>query len=396
MITILYYLSFSLHRQKAHLQRHQNSCRINSPENASENNTDKVHEGKNQKCELCIGKSFFNKDSLKRHVNTFHANTDSKDSKINKKCLWCVKTFTNSYSLKRHISTFHQRQTKEDNEASKIFSNSGSTDDDEWQKYEVKWTNYLNNSSFYEPPKVKPNEIVGHYIDETIGDNTQNNLNDSGIKLNHIIEANNISVETEMTKGKTDLTNTEELAPAYSEKNSPVNSDNFQPLIETMIGSTNHSLSDNPENGSENYTPAANDNESKSVINVQKNNHENEPVSEILNRELRVKVIDFSICHCSLDTKPISTHFCNECAEGFCSSCVKAHQRFKVTRKHYMQKINYFCKCKTEEKLLAAKFCQECSEFFCTYCISAHQRLIVTKNHNLKSIFQINRTKRSS
>ena len=129
--------------------------------------------------------------------------------------------------------------------------------------------------------------------------------------------------------------------------------------------------------------------ESKSVIKIQKNNHKNRPISEILNKDLSVKVIDFSICHCSLDTKPISTHFCNECAEGFCSLCVEAHQRFKVTRKHYMQKINYFCKCKTEEKLLAAKFCQECSEFFCTYCISAHQRLIVTKNHNLKSIFQI-------
>ena len=130
--------------------------------------------------------------------------------------------------------------------------------------------------------------------------------------------------------------------------------------------------------------------ESKYLINIQKkNNNENESISETLNsRELRVKVIDFSFCHCSLD-RPISTHFCEDCTEGFCFSCVKAHERFKVTRKHYIQKINYFCKCKTKEKLLAAKFCKECSEFFCTYCISAHQRLIVTKKHKLKSIFQI-------
>ena len=115
---------FFILRQKAHLQRHQNSCRINCPENASEKNTDKVHEGKNQKCEFCI-KSFFNDGSLKRHINTFHTRTSRNDSKMRNKykCHSCVKTFINSYSLKRHISTFHPRQMKED---SKIYSNSDS------------------------------------------------------------------------------------------------------------------------------------------------------------------------------------------------------------------------------------------------------------------------------
>ena len=182
---------------------------------------------------------------------------------------------------------------------------------------------------------------------------------------------------------------TKELEPTTASKDNSLNTNSKncqQPQNETLIGC-------NPENMTENYTSAETEDrkfyESKSVINNQKNNHENEPIiSEILKRELRVKLIDFSICHCNLD-KPISTHYCNECSEGFCSSCSKAHQRFKVTRKHYMQKISYFCKCKNEEKLLAAKFCQECSEFFCAYCISAHQRLIVTKNHNLKPIFQI-------
>ena len=162
---------------------------------------------------------------------------------------------------------------------------------------------------------------------------------------------------------KTDLT-TKELEPTTASKDNSLNTNSKncqQPQNETLIGC-------NPENMTENYTSAETEDrkfyESKSVINNQKNNHENEPIiSEILKRELRVKLIDFSICHCNLD-KPISTHYCNECSEGFCSSCSKAHQRFKVTRKHYMQKINYFCKCKNEEKLLAAKFCQECSEFF--------------------------------
>ena len=251
----------------------------------------------------------------------------------------------------------------------------------------------------YGPKKVhekeNSNEIVGHHIN---GDNIQNTQNEGHFDLPHIIEVNNFAVETKITKEQTDFTTTKKLEPSTeSEENSLINSKNCQqPPNETLNGSTNHSMSSqfgNPENMSQNCTSTENEDskfyELKSVINNPKNNHENEPIiSEILKRELRVKLIDFSICHCSLD-KPISTHYCNECTEGFCSSCSKAHQRFKVTRKHYMHKINYFCKCKNEEKLLAAKFCQECSEFFCTYCISAHQRLIVTKNHNLKPIFQI-------
>ena len=70
--------------------------------------------------------------------------------------------------------------------------------------------------------------------------------------------------------------------------------------------------------------------------------------------------------------KSISTHYCEECAEGLCRICVKFHQRFKVTQIHNLQQINYYCKCKPEEKLTATKYCEECSEAFCTDCIILH------------------------
>ena len=108
----------------------------------------------------------------------------------------------------------------------------------------------------------------------------------------------------------------------------------------------------------------------------------------ILNKIVNIKILDFSICNCENEGK--SSHFCDDCNEGFCEFCVKAHQRFKVTRMHKIIGINhyhaYYCNCKSEEKSLAEKYCTECSEFFCVDCIDAHQKLIVTRNHVLKSI----------
>ena len=85
--------------------------------------------------------------------------------------------------------------------------------------------------------------------------------------------------------------------------------------------------------------------------------------------------------------KLISTHHCEICNEGFCTSCVKSHERFKMTKTHDLQRIiDYYCKCQTEENILAVKYCNECSEAFCNDCIDAHQKFIVTRKHILHSI----------
>ena len=96
----------------------------------------------------------------------------------------------------------------------------------------------------------------------------------------------------------------------------------------------------------------------------------------------------FLNCNCKDEDKLMSTHYCQECNEGFCRFCVEVHQRFQVARMHKIQPINYYCKCDTEEKISASKYCEECSEAFCTDCVIAHGRLIITKKHILKSIYQ--------
>ena len=93
---------------------------------------------------------------------------------------------------------------------------------------------------------------------------------------------------------------------------------------------------------------------------------------------------DFFHCNCQEEDKLISTYFCEECKEGFCRSCVKVHQRIKVSRIHNLLQINYYCKCQKEEKKSASKYCEECSEAICSHCIFAHERF--TQNHILKSI----------
>ena len=105
----------------------------------------------------------------------------------------------------------------------------------------------------------------------------------------------------------------------------------------------------------------------------------------MLRNSENIDVVDFSICNCKDEDQSISTHYCEECIEGFCSSCVQAHQRFKVTRIHTLQRITYYCKCK-EERLAAVKYCKDCSQAFCSECIVAHERLIITRTHILKAI----------
>ena len=101
---------------------------------------------------------------------------------------------------------------------------------------------------------------------------------------------------------------------------------------------------------------------------------------------IKLELQDFTFCNCKVADKFKSTHYCEECDEGFCTSCTKAHQRFRQMRTHNLRKINYFCKCKTGEQLLAIKYCHNCSEAFCKGCVISHQRLIVTRNHILKTV----------
>ena len=105
-----------------------------------------------------------------------------------------------------------------------------------------------------------------------------------------------------------------------------------------------------------------------------------------LNNRNRQKPKNFnattSYCNCKKEDQHMSTHYCEECDEGFCRFCVKAHQRFlKVTQVHNLLQINYYCKCQTEEKDSASKYCLDCSEAFCTNCANAHESF--TQNHIL-------------
>ena len=115
-----------------------------------------------------------------------------------------------------------------------------------------------------------------------------------------------------------------------------------------------------------------------------------DPLKIIIDNEIETEtdqeMIDFYNCNCKEEGKFIATHFCEDCVQGFCLICIKAHQRFKLTRLHKLHLINHFCECKIEEKRIATKYCQECSEVFCADCVIAHRRLIITRNHTLNEI----------
>ena len=109
---------------------------------------------------------------------------------------------------------------------------------------------------------------------------------------------------------------------------------------------------------------------------------------EIVKIEHETDDNEYLNCNCKDEDKLMSTHYCQECNEGFCRFCVEVHQRFQIARGHNLQQINYYCKCDKEEKISAEKYCEECSEAFCSDCINAHGRFIITRNHVLKSILQ--------
>ena len=148
------------------------------------------------KCSIC-NKLFTQFHGLKYHIKVMHEqkNYDQHIQKVNGKyeCKICNTCYTQINNLKYHIIVVHEeledinmsedgtqskylkivheggrgkgkcitpdRTDMEQIEASEINSDSNSTDDDEWQKYEEKWKKYLKDSTFYEPPNSRPNEI---------------------------------------------------------------------------------------------------------------------------------------------------------------------------------------------------------------------------------------------
>ena len=97
-------------------------------------------------------------------------------------------------------------------------------------------------------------------------------------------------------------------------------------------------------------------NPSKNIPKIAEKVTKNDSDIEIID-DLNIKVDkeaqkkDIFICNCKKEDQHMSTHYCEECDEGFCRFCVKAHQRFlKVTQVHNLLQINYYCKCQTEEK----------------------------------------------
>ena len=116
------------------------------------------------------------------------------------------------------------------------------------------------------------------------------------------------------------------------------------------------------------------------------NNSDFQVIVDVKMIENEIEEDNFFNCNCRELDKLISTHFCEQCAEGFCQDCVELHQRYKGTQLHNLQLINYYCKCHNDEKIWASKYCQECLEALCIDCVIAHERSIETKNHILKSI----------
>ena len=295
-----------------------------------------IHEGKKDNtCESC-GKSFNQPGTLQRHKHTVH------EGHKDHKCVFCSQSFAQSWTLRRHVHTFHKDSTTTENSAK---SNAINASGKEFMNFPEDY-DYQGNSEY----KKSTNIVTKNY--ENIPENakteiTENHESEIGSKENYCSET--IIGDSKSMKGKTlsDQGLSSEIFISKEEEIKESISDiNYQESKDYKVGAT------------------------------------------ILNKTVKIKILDFSICNCENEGK--SSHFCDDCNEGFCEFCVKAHQRFKVTRMHKIIKINhyhaYYCNCKSEEKSMAAKYCTECSEFFCADCIDAHQKLIVTRNHVLKSI----------
>ena len=375
-----------------------------------------IHEGKKDHiCESC-GHSFHLLPTLKRHINTVH-----EGQKVHK-CVVCSKSFAQSWTLRRHVDTFHQSgaitNTQKDISEKASEDDSGNESIDTSKNITEKVSEndsmivlggplenvVLMTSQETIASKMDPEKRV---IDESSNSSIKNEQKEDKIMIQDGSKSyyyNCGSCGKSFKKAKKLQLHVRVFHEEHKNYKCTECGESFSQArkLSEHIGRCHETLKSESECDIDKNTKVKNDlniddilnevkekspiKESISKITNQKSNNSIGVVS-ILKKRVKINIMDFSNCNCKNKGNYVSSHYCDDCDEGFCAFCVEAHQRFKVTRLHKIIKINYFCKCKPEEeKSMAAKYCAECSEFFCTDCIDAHQRLIVTRNHILKLI----------
>ena len=173
-----------------------------------------VHEGQKYVCDINNCNKFFTQpQSLERHKKHIHKmNNHSNGSEniaenegknygklmqyIDGKCYTQTVAKTEEIKTIIHDKTYNMELDSDIVSDPNYESNSEVTDDDdddEWKKYKEKWENYLKDSTFSEPPKLKQNEIK---LRKAV---LENNVN------KHFIPDHSISTKT--AKEKNDYNN---------------------------------------------------------------------------------------------------------------------------------------------------------------------------------------------
>ena len=370
-----------------------------------------IHEGKKDNtCESC-GKSFNQPGTLQRHKHTVH------EGHKDHKCIFCGLSFAQSWTLRRHVDTFHTNSHIIPNElkiqidSQNTNMTSRSADEIVHESDSINGPGIGNESmNATKDYRNQENNYSNDSIGKQMGIPKRVSETDSKIAQDFDItrqEENNQCIEYDNRQTKALL-----HVPIFSEMNSEENdTESLDAIVKQEIVSDSES-SDDSQNESMNVQESNNTkidlelapkefitskedenigtkmNKSISYNNQESStsNSKVDATKSIMRKIIKIKLIDFTICNCKNKETYVSSHYCDDCNEGFCEFCIEAHQRFKVTRMHKIIRINYCCKCRYEEKSSAAKYCTECCEFFCTDCINAHQKLIITRHHILKSI----------
>ena len=67
-------------------------------------------------------------------------------------------------------------------------------------------------------------------------------------------------------------------------------------------------------------------------------------------------------------------HYCFQCKESLCESCMEAHQQEDMFRGHKTASLDKVAFCTTHEVLVVQRYCIDCSQPICTRCvISGHK-----------------------
>ena len=373
-----------------------------------------IHEEKKEHmCESC-GKSFNQPYTLQRHKHTVH------EGHKDHKCIFCGLSFAQSWTLRRHVDTFHtnshiipnelkiqidsQNTNMTSRSADEIVHESDSINGPGIGNESMNATkDYRNQENNYSNDSIGKQMGIPKRVSETDSKIAQDFDITRQEENNQCIEYDNrqtkallhVPIFSEMNSEENDTESLDAIVKKeivedseytslllsidYS-KNESMNVPESNKSTQTDVGSAPKELFEEEYSGTKNK-------KSTSYINTHQENSTNnskvDATKSIMGKIIKIKLVDFTICNCKNKESSVSSHYCDDCNEGFCT---EAHQRFKVTRMHKIIKINYHCKCKYEEKSSAAKYCTECFEFFCTDCIDAHQKLIITRHHILKSI----------